>query len=246
MARVVLLAGLDPGNGRLPRVASAGRPWVDVDVQFLDVDDVLDGRRAWAANPDPHPPSPQPLLRGVEWRGQLRPQWPIPLDARLRGDAVNPLTTALLQLRPTRRGGRSWAVVCRPAAAGRVTGGSRHGELPAPVMSAQRGQALVAEERPGQADQDGRSAGAPLPAVDLSVVRGVGSSTVVSGSVGSYRPVIAGAKLREDATTILPRGRALQGVALSSMRFHPIGGETEDDKDGQKAWFTTRIASLIG
>lgn len=74
MARVVLLAGLDPGNGRLPRVAPAGRPWVDVDVQLLDVDDVLDGRRAWAANPDPHPPSPQPLLRGVEWRGQLRPQ----------------------------------------------------------------------------------------------------------------------------------------------------------------------------
>ena len=65
----------------------------------------------------------------------------------------------------------------------------------------------------------GGSAGAPLPAVDLSVVRGVGSSKVVSGSVGSYRPVIAGAKLRENATTILPRGRALQGVALSSMRF---------------------------
>ena len=57
---------------------------------------------------------------------------------------------------------------------------------------------------------------------------------------------MAGAKLREDATTILPGGRALQGVALSSMRFHPIGGETEDDKDGQKAWFTARIASLIG
>ena len=66
------------------------------------------------------------------------------------------------------------------------------------------------------------------------------------GSVGSYRPVIAGAKLREDATTILPRGRAPQGVALSSMRFHPIGGEPEDDKDGQEAWFTARIASLIG
>ena len=157
-----------------------------------------------------------------------------PLDARLRGDAVNPLTTALLQLRPTRRGGRSWAVVCRPAAAGRVTGGSRHGELPAPVMSAQRGQALVAEERPGQADQDGRSAGAPLPAVDLSVVRGVGSSTVVSGSVGSYRPVIAGAKLRENATTILSRGRALQGVGLSSMRFHPIGGRLKTTKTDKK------------
>ena len=48
-----------------------------------------------------------------------------------------------------------------------------------------------------------------LPAIDLSVARGVGSSTVVPGSVGSYRPIIAGAKLREGTTTILPRGRAL-------------------------------------
>ena len=47
---------------------------------------------------------------------------------------------------------------------------------------------------------------------------------VVPGSVGSYRPVIAGTKLREGKTTILPRGRALQGVGLSSMRFHPTGG----------------------
>ena len=31
-----------------------------------------------------------------------------------------------------------------------------------------------------------------------------------------------------------------------SMRFHPIGGGPEDDKDGQEAWFTARIASLIG
>ena len=44
----------------------------------------------------------------------------------------------------------------------------------------------------GQADQDGRPSGAALPAIDLSVVRGVGSSTVVRGSVGSHRPVIAG------------------------------------------------------
>ena len=68
---------------------------------------------------------------------------------------------------------------------------------------------------------------------------------VVPGSVGSYLPVIAGAKLREGTTTILPRGRALQGVGLSSMRFHPIGGGPEDDKDGQEPWFTARIASLI-
>ena len=56
-----------------------------------------------------------------------------------------------------------------------------------------------------------------------SVILGVGSSTVVPGSVGSYRPVIAGAKLREGKPTILPRGRALQAVGLSSMRIHPIG-----------------------
>ena len=94
--------------------------------------------------------------------------------------------------------------------------------------------------------KDGRPSGTALAAIDLSVVRGVGSSMVVPGSVGSYRPVIAGAKLREGTTTILPRGRALHGVGLSSMRFHPIGGGPEDDKDGQEAWFTARIASLIG
>ena len=94
--------------------------------------------------------------------------------------------------------------------------------------------------------KNGRPSGAALPSIDLSVVRGVGSSMVVPGSVGSYRPVIAGAKLREGATTILPRGRALQGVGLSSMRFHPTGGGPEEDKDGQEAWFTARIASLIG
>ena len=88
----------------------------------------------------------------------------------------------------------------------------------------------------------------PVAAVHLAtIVRGVGSSTVVRGSVGSYRPVIAGAKLREGTTTILPRGgRALQGIGLSSMRFHPTGGGPEDDKDGQVAWFTARIATLIG
>ena len=70
--------------------------------------------------------------------------------------------------------------------------------------------------------------------IDLSVVRGVGSSTVVRGSVGSYRPVIAGAKLREGTTTILPRGRALQGVGLSSMRFHPTGGGPKTTKMDKK------------
>ena len=104
-----------------------------------------------------------------------------------------------------------------------------------------------AAERAGEADQDGRPSGAALPVVDLSVVRDVGSSTVVPGSVGSYRPVIAGPKLREGTTTILPRGgRALQGVGLSSMRFHPTGRGHEDDEDGQEGCSTTANASLIG
>ena len=85
-----------------------------------------------------------------------------------------------------------------------------------------------------EAPQDGRPSGAALPAIDLSVVRGVGSSTVVPGSVGSYWPVIAGAKLREGTTTILPRGRALQGVGLSSMRFHPTGGGPKTTKMDKK------------
>ena len=89
-------------------------------------------------------------------------------------------------------------------------------------------------ERAGQADQDGRPSGAARAAIDLSVVRGVGSSTVVRGSVGSYRPVIAGAKLREGITTILPRGRALQGVGLSSMRFHHTGGGPKTTKTDKK------------
>ena len=79
----------------------------------------------------------------------------------------------------------------------------------------------------------------------MSVRRSTSPLQGASSSIGSYPPVIAGAKLREDATTILPRRRALQGVGLSSMRFHPLAGP-EDDKDGQETWFTVRSASLIG
>ena len=49
-----------------------------------------------------------------------------------------------------------------------------------------------------------------------------------------------------DGSEILFLGYAPEGVGLSSMRFHPTGGGPEDDKDGQVAWFTARIASLIG
>ena len=52
--------------------------------------------------------------------------------------------------------------------------------------------------------------------------------------IGRLSPIIAGAKLREGINTILPRGRALQGVGLSSMRFHPIGGGPKTTKMDKK------------
>ena len=112
----------------------------------------------------------------------------------------------------------------QPGASVSVRLGVQPWELPSPVMPAQGGQALVAAERAGQADQDGRPSGAALPVVDLSVIRGVGSSTVVRGSVGSYRPVIAGAKLREGTTT-MPRGRARsRESACLQCAFTPLAG----------------------
>ena len=54
-----------------------------------------------------------------------------------------------------------------------------------------------------------------------------------------------GAKLRERRTTILPRGRLLQGVALSSEHLHPINGG-DDNEDVQRVWFTTAIVLPIG
>ena len=122
----------------------------------------------------------------------------------------------------------------QPSASVPVRPGLQPWELPSPAVSAQGVQALVAAGRAGQADQDGRPSGAALPVVDLPVIRGVGSSTVVRGSVGSYRPVITGTKLRKGITTIVPRGRALQGVGLSSLRFHPIGGGPKTTKMDKK------------
>ena len=84
-------------------------------------------------------------------------------------------------------------------------------ELPSPVMPG--GQALVAAERAGQADQDGRPSGAARAAIDLSVVRGVlDGCSRECWSIGRLSPAPSG------ITTILPRGRALQGVGLSSLQ----------------------------
>ena len=144
----------------------------------------------------------------------------------------------------------------QPGASVSVHSGVQPWELPSPVMSAQGGQALVAAQRAGQADQDGRSSGAALPAINLSVVRGVGSSTVVPGSVGSYRPVIAGAKLREGITTILPRGgeRSRESACLQCA-FTPLAGArrrqrwTRSMVHGKKRipyWIDRRLNGLAG
>ena len=123
----------------------------------------------------------------------------------------------------------------QPGASVSVHSGVQPWELPSPAVSAQGGQALVAAERTGQADQDGRSSGAALPSTDLSVVRGVGSSTVVPGSSGSYRPVIAGAKLREGTTTILPKGgeRSRESACLQCA-FTPLAGGPRTMKTDKK------------
>ena len=115
----------------------------------------------------------------------------------------------------------------QPGASASVRPSVQPWELPSPAVSAQDGQALVAAERAGQADQDGRPSGAARTAIDLSVVRGAGSSTVVPRSAGSYRPVIAGAKLREGTTTILPGGgeRSRESTCLQCT-FTPLAGDT--------------------
>ena len=123
----------------------------------------------------------------------------------------------------------------QPGASVCVRPGVQPWELPSQAVSAQGGQALVAAERAGQADQDGRPSGTALPAISLSAVRGVGSSTVVPGSVGSYRPVIAGAKLREGTTTILPRGgeRSRESPCLQ-CGFTPLPGDSRTMKTDKK------------
>ena len=58
---------------------------------------------------------------------------------------------------------------------------------------------------------------------------------VVPGSVGSYRPVIAGAKLREGTTTILPRGRERsRESACLQCAFTPLAGDLKTTKTDKK------------
>ena len=133
----------------------------------------------------------------------------------------------------------------QPGASGSVRSGVQSWELPSRTVTVQGSLALVSAERAGQADQDGRSSGAARAAVDFSVVRGVGSWKSVPRRVGLCRPVIAGARVGERRPTIVPRGRALQGAALSSERLQSLDGGTDDDRAGQQGWFMAGLVSLI-
>ena len=61
--------------------------------------------------------------------------------------------------------------------------------------------------------------------------------------IGGYRRRQAEGGYNHD---LAKRGRALQGVGLSSMRFHPIGGGPKTTKTDKKHGSQARIASLIG
>ena len=126
----------------------------------------------------------------------------------------------------------------------------------APVNAAERPQGghLVKGQHRARRDQEwaGRLVRhTRVAAIDLSVVRGVGSSTVVRASVGSYRTVIACTKLREGtnqpvAPDDLAKREGAPGSRLVFNALSPHWRGPEDDKDGQEAWFTARNASLIG
>ena len=186
------------------------------------------------------------VVAKVEWhRGELFPRvgfivtsidgWPRRSGAILQWSRDSRAVDQGGEVRPELDSAVVPSVRGQPGASVSVRPGVQPWELPSPVMPAQDGQALVAAERAGQADQDGRPSGAALPAIGLSVVRGVGSSTVVRGSVGSYRPVIAGAKLREGTTTILPRGgeRSRESPCLQCA-FTPLAGATRTMKTDKK------------
>ena len=112
------------------------------------------------------------------------------LDGSLRRGFRSPEDWSEVQVHVRRSpgGGRGmWEQVWEPRLEVRVFS---YGVLvpvpgPAPIRAVEGLRAPVAmvvsprPERAGQADQDGRPSGAALTAIDLSVIRGVGSSMVV-------------------------------------------------------------------
>ena len=125
----------------------------------------------------------------------------------------------------------------QPGASVSVHSGVQPWELPSPVMPAQGGQALVAAECAGQADQDGRPSGAALPAIDLSVIRD--NKTMQESSRSHTRtssmPVLINIEKREvgsaASASLLPYSRILPSISFG-LPFEP-----EDSQYG-KSWVT--------
>ena len=89
----------------------------------------------------------------------------------------------------------------------------------------------------------GRPFGAARAAVGLSVVRGVGSSTVVPGTCWI---VSAGYRRRQAEGEYNHDLAKREGAPRSQLVFNapsPHWPVPEDDKGGQESWFTVRIAS---
>ena len=122
----------------------------------------------------------------------------------------------------------------QPGASVSVHSGNNLGNFKAsPAVSAQGGQALD-QAAEGEVLIAMGGSGAALPVVDLSVVRACRFLDGCSRecwivSAGYRRPQAEG-----ECNHFLSRGRALQGVALSSIRFHPIGGGPKTTKTDKK------------
>ena len=116
-----------------------------------------------------------------------------------------------------------------------VHSGVQPWELPSPAVSAQGGQALVAAERAGQADQDGRPSGAALPSIDLSVVRGVGFLNSCSKECwivsAGYRRRQAEGGYNHDFAKREERSRE---SACLQCAFTPLAGDPKTTKTDKK------------
>ena len=129
-------------------------------------------------------------------------------------------TTGLSNLPPWRACERTGQHLGR----GEVTRGTRAGASRASTT-------VLARRFRADPHEVGRIEGIGLDSLELAERRRPGPASAASRSLQK----IVGAASRT--------GR--EHLHLSSMRFHPTGGGHVDDKDGQEAWFTARIASLI-
>ena len=130
-----------------------------------------------------------------------------------------------------------------------VTGGSDGiGKAAATSLAAEGAKVVICARRPDvldkAADAIRGATGGEVMAVptDVTSPDQLKPTFPISTLQGGYRRRQAEGGYNHD---LAKRGRALQGVALSSMRFHPTARGHEDDEDGQEGCSTTANASLV-